>query len=157
MSKKKAWMTAVTVGLVFVMALAVPAMAVEKPPTPTEIKGGKVISTDETKALLDKKEAKFFDLRSPVGYGKGHLPGAVSLPYKEKSEYVADFDTSVDEFDMSTLSKDKNTKMVFYSHGPTGWKSYKAAVLAIKAGYKNVMWYRGGIDEWEAKGYPLEK
>lgn len=156
MSMKKAWMMVISVAC-FVMLGAVTAMAVEKPPTPTELKGGKVISTDEAKALLDKKEAKFFDFRSPVNYGKGHLTGAVSIPYKEKSEYKADFDASVDEFDMSALPKDKNTKMVFHSDGPTGWKSYKAAVLAIKAGYKNIMWFRNGTSEWEAKGYPLVK
>lgn len=156
MSMKKAWMLVISVAG-FVMLMAVTATAVEKPPTPTELKGGKVISTDEAKALLDKKEAKFFDFRSPVNYGKGRLRGAVNLPYKEKSEYKADFDASVDKLDMSALPKDKNAKMVFHSDGPTGWKSYKAAVLAIKAGYKNIMWYRSGTAEWEAKGYPLEK
>jgi rhodanese-related sulfurtransferase len=46
---------------------------------------------------------------------------------------------------------------VFYSDGLTGWKSYKAAVLAVKAGYKNVMYMRGGFAEWEAKGAPVER
>ena len=45
---------------------------------------------------------------------------------------------------------------MFYSDGPTGWKSYKAAVLAVKGGYKNVMYMRGGWDEWSGKGLPVE-
>lgn len=129
----------------------------EKPDTPTVLKGGKIISAEEAKALLDKKEAKFFDFRSPVNYGKGHVPGAVSLPYKGKSENNSDFDASQDEFDLSKLPADKNAKIVFYSDGPKGWKSYKAAVLAIRAGYKNIMWYRDGSDTWESRGYPFER
>lgn len=131
--------------------------AAEKPETPTTLRGGKIISAEEAKALLDKKDVVFFDMRSPINYGKGHIPGAASLPYKEKSEWSKDFDSSKDEFIISKLPSDKNAGMVFYSDGPTGWKSYKAAVLAIKAGYKNVMWYRSGSDMWEKKGYPLER
>ncbi|MBI5026475.1 MAG: rhodanese-like domain-containing protein [Nitrospirae bacterium] len=151
---QKAWV--VVMGLVFVLA-GITLAAEEKPETPTALKGSKIISAEEAKALLDKKEANFFDVRSPVNYGKGHIPTAVSLPYKEKSAWKPDFNASLDEFDLSKLPKDKNAKIVVYSDGTTGWKSYKAAVIAIKAGYKNVMYYRGGFDEWEKKGYPVER
>ncbi len=128
----------------------------EKPETPAVLKGGKVISTDEAKALLDRKEARFFDMRAAVNFGKGHLPTAVAMPYKGKSEDSPDFDSSKDEFDLSQLPADKGAKIVFYSHGSTGWKSYKAAVLAVKAGYKNIMWMREGYDSWVAKKYQVE-
>lgn len=150
---KRAWI--LVWGLVLAMAGMV--MAAEKPETPKELKGGKVISADEAKALLGKKESKFFDMRSPINYGKGHIPTAVSLPYKEKSGHKQDFNASQDEFDLSKLPPNKNAKIVFYSDGPTGWKSYKAAVIAIKAGYNNIMWFRSGSDGWEAKGYPMER
>jgi rhodanese-related sulfurtransferase len=129
----------------------------EKPETPKTLEGGKIISAEEAKALADKNGARFFDMRSAINFGKGHLPGATALPYKENSEYKAGFDASKDVFDLSKLPTDKNASIVFYSDGPSGWKSYKAAVLAKKAGYKKVMWLREGTKGWEAKKYPLQQ
>jgi rhodanese-related sulfurtransferase len=138
------------------VSLSAPAWA-NKPETPATLAGAKVISAEEAKGLAAAKGAVFIDTRNPLNFGKGHVPGAVTASYKEKSEPVADFDASQDSFTMEKLPADKNAKVVFYSDGPTGWKSYKAAVLAVKAGYKNVMYMRGGFAEWEAKGAPVER
>jgi len=64
---------------------------------------------------------------------------------------VPNFDASQDQFDLSKLPADKNAKIVIYSDGPTGWKSYKAAVMSVNAGYKNVMYFRGGYADWLPK------
>jgi rhodanese-related sulfurtransferase len=133
-----------------------PALA-NKPETPTAIPGAKVITVDEGKALVGTKAATFIDTRNALNFGKGHVPGAVTAAYKEKSDPVENFDASQDSFAMDKLPADKNAKVVFYSDGPTGWKSYKAAVLAVRAGYKNVMYMRSGFAEWEAKGAPVER
>lgn len=131
------------------------SFASDDPETPLTLPGGKVLSVDEAKTLIGT--ASLFDMRSAVSYGKGHLKGAVALPYGQKSEKSVDFDASKDKFDMSKLPSDKGAAIIFYSDGPTGWKSYKAAVTAIKAGYTNVMWMRGGTAQWEQKGFPLEQ
>lgn len=145
--------------LAAVLALAVaPALADEiKPETPTSVKGARVISVEEAKGLLDKKAASFFDTRSPLNFGKGHVPGAILIAYKEKSEYVQDFDARQDSFDIARLPADKNARIVIHSDGPSGWKSYKATVLAVKAGYRNVLWMRDGYAGWTAKGLPVEQ
>lgn len=135
------------------LALASAVSAADKPSTPTSGSGFAVISAEEANALVGK--ASFFDMRSAINYGKGHIRSAKALPYGEKSAYAPDFDPSVDRFDMSKLPADKGTPIVFYSDGPKGWKSYKAAVLASKAGYKNVKWMREGTAGWQVKGYPL--
>lgn len=125
--------------------------------TPTTVAGAKVISVDEGKTLAAARGALFVDTRNAMNFGKGHVPGAVSASYKEKSEKAASFDASKDEFELAKLPADKNAKVVFYSDGPTGWKSYKAAVLAVKGGWKNVMYMRSGFAEWEAKNLPIER
>lgn len=125
--------------------------------TPTTVQGAKVITVAEGKTLLDGKAAVFVDTRAVVNFGKGHVPGAVAASYKEKSDKVANFDPSGDALDMSKLPADKAKPVVFYSDGPTGWKSYKATVMAVKAGYTNAHYMRGGFSEWEAKGLPVEK
>ena len=145
-----------TVAAVALAVSSLPALA-DKPETPTTLAGAKVIGVDEAKSLATGKTAVFVDTRNPMNFGKGHVPGAVTASYKEKSEPVAAFDATVDSFTMDKLPGDKGAKIVFYSDGPTGWKSYKAAVLAVKAGYKNVMYLRGGFAEWEAKGAPVER
>jgi 3-mercaptopyruvate sulfurtransferase SseA len=70
---------------------------------------------------------------------------------------VVDFDRKADIFELDKLPKSKAATVVFYSDGPTGWKSYKAAVLAIGAGYADVRYMRGGFADWTAKGLPVER
>lgn len=144
--------------LAAVLTLAIaPAIADEiRPATPTSVKGARRVTVDEAKSLLDKKAASFFDTRSPLNYGKGHLPGATLIAYKEKSEYALDFDARLDSFDIARLPADKDAWIVIHSDGPSGWKSYKAAVLAAKVGYRNVLWMRDGYAGWTAKGLPVE-
>jgi len=138
------------------LTLTGPALA-DGVETPTTLAGGKVISVEEGKKLLDARAATFVDTRSIVNYGKGHVGGALTAAYKEKSEKVVTFDAQVDSFALDKLPKDKSATVVFYSDGPTGWKSYKAAVLSIGAGYKDVHYMRGGFADWTAKGFPIEQ
>ncbi|PIQ51469.1 MAG: hypothetical protein COW02_14665 [Comamonadaceae bacterium CG12_big_fil_rev_8_21_14_0_65_59_15] len=151
-------LTAVTkyaLGLLM-LALAGMVMAQVQLPTPTKLDGGKIITVEQGHALADKKAAFFIDTRSPVNFGKGHVPGANAIPYKSGSPDEEGFDASKDKFDLSKLPADKAQPLVFYSDGPTGWKSYKAAVWAVKAGYKNVNYMRDGWSEWMAKKLPVE-
>lgn len=137
--------------------LSAAAFAADKPDTPMSLKGGKVVSADEAKGLLDKKAAAFFDTRTVLNFGKGHIPGAAVVAYKEKSDFKADFDVSQDSFELAKLPADKAAKVVIYSDGPQGWKSFKAATLAVNAGYKNVMWMRDGFNGWTASSFPVEQ
>ncbi len=136
--------------------LALAGTAWAQAPTPTTLAGGKVISVPEARKLADGKAAAFFDTRNVINFGKGHVPGARALPYKGSSEDKPDFDASKDPFDASKLPPAKDQVLVFYSDGPTGWKSYKAAVQAVKAGYKNVHYLREGFAAWQAAGLPVE-
>jgi rhodanese-related sulfurtransferase len=142
--------------IVVSVALTTSAWA-DKPETPTNMPGIKLINVDDARQLVSAKGAVFVDTRSAVNFGRGRVPGAVSASYKEKSEPTPNFDASADSFEMAKLPADKNAKVVFYSDGPTGWKSFKAAVLASKAGYKNVLYMRSGYAEWEAKSLPVER
>lgn len=134
--------------------IAAGALAQDAPATPTTLAGVEVITAQQAQSLIGK--ADFFDMRSAVNYGKGHIRGAHALPYDQKSELAENFDASKDRFDLGRLPSDKTAAIVFYSDGPTGWKSYKAARLAAQAGYRNVKWMREGTAGWTAKGLRLE-
>lgn len=156
MAIEKLWLAAV--GLVFLFGITGAVFAgPNDPETPSTLKGGKVITADEAKALIDKKSASIFDMRTALNYGKGHIPSAASVPYRGTSENKPDFDASKDQTNLSKFPADKDAKIIIYSDGPKGWKSYKIAVIAIKSGYKNIMWLRSGFAAWEKDNYPVER
>jgi rhodanese-related sulfurtransferase len=80
------------------------------------------------------------------------VPGAVLLPYHEKSAKEVDFDASHDRFEVAKLGPDRNTPLVFACNGPECWKSCKATQAALKAGYRRVYGFRGGFPEWRTSG-----
>lgn len=123
--------------------------------TPDSLKGAILVDAVKAKSLSDSG-VMVIDSRVANEYAEGHIKGAVSVPYKEKSAKSVDFDASQDNFDLSKLPANKNTAIIIYCNGAECWKSYKASAAAIKAGYKTVYWLRLGIPEWKAKGYPTE-
>lgn len=122
--------------------------------TPTTLPGAKIINAAETKALI-AKGIPVFDVRVDEEYKTAHVPGAVSIPYKEGSAKEVGFDPADDQFALNKLPKDKNAPLVMYCDGTICWKSYKSATLAIQAGWKNIYWFRGGFPEWKEAGYSI--
>ena len=141
---------------ILILAVAPAAADDVRPDTPTSVKGARIVTVEEAKKLLDRKATNLVDARSPLNFGKGHVPGATLVSYKEKSEYKVDFDATQDVFDLAKLPADKNASVVIYSDGPSGWKAYKATVLSVRAGYRNVLWMRDGFAGWVGKSLPVE-
>lgn len=130
--------------------------AVEAVPTPQSLAGGEIITIQQARDYFDRAAAVFIDTRSAINYGRGHIPKAVLAPYKGSSKKELEFDAALDQPGLDKLPADKSTRIIIYSHGDTGWKSYKTAVLAIRAGYSNVLWMREGFSRWQEQGYPVE-
>jgi ABC-type phosphate/phosphonate transport system substrate-binding protein/rhodanese-related sulfurtransferase len=123
--------------------------------TPNQLPGAKVVTADEVAELL-KKGAALFDTRTAEEYGARHIKGAKLLPYLEKSRKEVGFDVKQDQFDLSKAPQDKNAPVIFACNGAECWKSYKACDAAVKAGHKQVYWFRGGFPEWSLKGMPTD-
>ncbi len=123
--------------------------------TPAALAGATVVNSDQVKKMLDGG-TPVIDARVANEYVEGHIKGAKNVPYKEKSAKAANFDAAQDSFDLTKLPSDKSAALVFYCNAGECWKSYKASIAAIKAGYKKVFWFRGGFPEWKAKGFPVE-
>jgi rhodanese-related sulfurtransferase len=119
--------------------------------TPTSLPGAKIISAAEAKDLISKG-VPVYDVRNEEEYQAAHVPGAISVPYKEGSAKEVGFDQADDQFALNKLPKDKNAPLMMYCDGTICWKSYKSAVMAIQAGWKNVYWFRGGFPEWKEAG-----
>jgi ABC-type phosphate/phosphonate transport system substrate-binding protein/rhodanese-related sulfurtransferase len=123
--------------------------------TPRELPGAKLVTAEEASELM-KKGAVLYDTRTAEEYGAKHIRGAKLLPYVEKSRKEVGFDVKQDQFDLSKAPQDKNAPVVFACNGAECWKSYKACDAAVKAGYKQVYWFRGGFPEWSLKGMPVD-
>jgi len=50
-----------------------------------------------------------------------------------------------------------DTEIVIYSFDNNAKRIVQAAALAASKGFKNVYLFAGGLDEWKAAGYPVEK
>ena len=123
--------------------------------TPKALPGATVVTLPEVKALVSNG-AVLVDTRIGEEYRDKHIPGALWLPYGEKSLKDVAFDAKLDNF--PGLAKlDRGQNIVFQCNGPECWKSYKASRAAIAAGYKHVYWFRGGMPEWETAGERTEK
>jgi rhodanese-related sulfurtransferase len=123
--------------------------------TPRILDGVKIVSAEEVADLI-KKGVPVYDTRSEEEYRDKHIKGAKWLPYAEKSAKEVGFDFAKDAFDVVRASDNKDAPVIFACNGAECWKSYKSSVAAVKAGYKQVYWFRGGFPEWVARGYPIE-
>ncbi|MEE9546784.1 MAG: rhodanese-like domain-containing protein [Hyphomicrobium sp.] len=117
--------------------------------TPTNLVGTKVLTAEALRRLIDASGASIFDVRKKISYVESHVPTA-------KSAATA-YDSQAKKIDVTILGPDKSAPIVFYSHGPDGWKSYWSAKTAVEAGYSNVMWFRGGFAAWDKKELPLAR
>ncbi len=117
--------------------------------------GVKLIEAAAVQAM-QAKGAVLIDTRKASEFSEGTIKGAISVPYDpEKSAKDVKFDSAQDKFDMAKIA-DKNKDYVVFCNSGTCWKSYKAAVVMAKAGYKNVHWYRNGVPDWKARKLPME-
>jgi len=124
--------------------------------TPRSLANAKVVDAKTVAALLQSKQGRYIDTRNDAEFNEGHVPSATLIPYVEKSSKDPDFDASVDQFNVARLGPDKGALLIFGCNGPECWKSHKASIAAIKAGYTNVDWFRGGVPEWRSAGLPIE-
>jgi len=116
-------------------------------PTPTTIPGARVIKTIELRALLDaNKQVVVIDVLDSKT--RTTIPGAYWMPGAgdsrfygaEKSRFAAALEKIV--------GADKSRPIVFMCLSSECWESYNACLHAIEAGYKDVLWYRGGTNAW---------
>jgi rhodanese-related sulfurtransferase len=123
--------------------------------TPSAVPGVEIVDVAKAKDLI-AKGIKYYDVRVPSDFAEGTIKGAVSLPYTNTSSNTPDFDGGKDVWAVAKLPADKATPILIFGNGPSGWRHYKASVLAAKAGHKAVYWLRAGVDGWKAAGNKLD-
>lgn len=109
----------------------------------------KVYKYQDMKALVQKKDPNtvIVDVREPMEFVEGHIPGAVNVPFKTSPGAL---DLSPEEFEENFgFSKPEKTKeLVFYCLG--GVRSSAAEQLANTFGYEKRGNYIGSWEDWVA-------
>ena len=137
-------------------------------PTPTTLKGARVLTTEEAAATWRAGDAAFIDVLPQAPRPKNlapevvwrdkprsDIPGSLWLPdtgYGELAPVMLDyFRRGLDK-----ALGGRPRPLVFYCLADC-WMSWNAAKRALALGYANVAWYPGGSDSWAAAGLPVEK
>jgi rhodanese-related sulfurtransferase len=112
-----------------------------------EFAGLVFISLQEAEDLWFNQQALFVDSRSEEEYGKGHIPGAVSVSLEE-----------VNKGRKNLLEQlPSNRLLVIYCEGGDCLTSLNLGKLLYQKGFKNIRIFSGGWNEWVAAGKPVEK
>lgn len=103
------------------------------------------VSAEEMIDLVEQyDELVIIDSRKKSDVAKGFIEGSISLP-----------NTETNAASLSKHVASKSTPVLFYCNGIKCGRSVKAAKIAIAEGYSKIYWFRGGMQEWEAKGLPV--
>lgn len=112
---------------------------------PSYLKGALIINASDLKEMrADMPDLVIIDTRDAPAL-ESTIRGAIRLTDRETTPSR-----------LISMIPDKQTPVVFFGESARAINSFKAARKTINYGYVNVFWMRGGIEEWNAKGYPLE-
>ena len=121
--------------------------------TPLTAAGVATVATAQVVEMLRGSPPVLLDVLG----GKGHatIPGAHWLPGAGTGEDFGDQTQSRLGSRLAELTGgDKDKPLVIFCLSYECWLSYNASLRASLMGYKNVHWYRGGVQSWKAAGLP---
>ena len=95
------------------------------------------------KELVDAGKGIILDVRTPEEVSEGYINNASTI-----NLYDEDFNAKI-----NLIQKDKQ----IYVYCKSGGRSSEAAELLKKNGFSKVYNLKGGISEWENKGFPIVK
>ena len=98
------------------------------------------IAADEVRTRLHVGDIVLLDVRPPIEYVAGHLPGARSIPIDELPQHLAELPS--------------NALIVTYCRGPLCVYADQALELITASGRRGAR-LEAGVAEWQLAGYPL--
>jgi PQQ-dependent catabolism-associated CXXCW motif protein len=125
-------------------------------PTPLSIPNGRRVTTSEVSRLLDT-EAIIIDVLRDNSGRHITLPGAVYIPGAGDGGNFRDRTQRKLAPVLAQLTfRNADRPLVFLCEGARCWESYNAALRAMHLGYRNVMWYRGGLNSWRSADQKMQ-
>ncbi|MBI3776118.1 MAG: hypothetical protein HY273_11305 [Gammaproteobacteria bacterium] len=114
------------------------------PPLPESVPGITTINAENLASMLDGNTPPIvIDARTATGRRHGYIEGSLHL---------ADVDTNC--VSLAKVIRSRETAAVFYCTSSKCGRSLNALKIAQACAYRNIYWFRGGLEEWQNKGYP---
>ncbi len=110
-----------------------------------EAEGIRYVAIDRVQELIESGHT-VIDARSAADFDGGHIPGAILVDYYDLGHYLDDL--------LPRLSRGED--IVIYCSGPSCDDSELLARELFALGYTKVLVFKGGIEEWEETGLPLQ-
>jgi len=104
------------------------------------------ITLEEAEDLFSGGEALFIDSRDKKDFKKGHVLGAVNIPFVEHKE---------EALDLRSIPLKKT--LVVYCDGSECQSSVALSKVLHKKGFAPIKVFFGGWLEWQKKGLPVER
>ena len=128
----------------FLLATIICINSVVAATSPEKIQGSTLVDAEGFIELAGKiPDLLVIDSRIPGDRKQGYVEGSISLP---------DVDTTCES--LAKVIPTKESPILFYCNGVKCGRSATAVKIALSCGYSNIYWFRGGFEEWLAKGYP---
>jgi rhodanese-related sulfurtransferase len=105
------------------------------------------ISLNEAARLFREKAAVFMDARPAAEYRRGHIHGALNLPWQDVDRL----------FFEATATVSPDTPIITYCDGETCSQSYDLAIFLRDMGFVNVKVLVNGWTVWKEAGLPVEE
>jgi rhodanese-related sulfurtransferase len=102
-------------------------------------------SADSAFIMSQTLPSVFIDIRTRDEYMENHIPGALSIPYRQ---FVSQ------PFQLNT--KDREDVYIIYGQDEELQQSRIIANLLIRSNFKYVYVLRGGFISWATRRYPVE-
>ena len=107
----------------------------------------RVLSAAQLRSRLDRPSdaLQFWNVLTDDYFAGEMIPGSRRVPLDRVGREAAE----------SGLAKD--AEIVVYCSGPTCPQSHAAAEKLSTLGYTNVSLFKGGLEEWKAAGFPIDR
>ncbi|MBF0379707.1 MAG: hypothetical protein HQL69_01740 [Magnetococcales bacterium] len=131
-----------------------------KPEVPSQLDGVQVVGSDAVMGAMESGSATLVDARKPADFENGTIPGSISCQVSSGKADVGagEVSNTVNKFNGcgDLQGADKGSAIVIYCNGDHCWRSAKGALALKNMGFSKVQWYRMGMNDWKAKGLPME-
>jgi TolB-like protein/class 3 adenylate cyclase len=119
-------------------------------PTPMKVPGGRTVTTEHVIALL-AKEKPLILATTPA---TPTIPGTFLVTHAATGALNDDWQLRLGRLMQQLTNGDINRPLLVFAFNQNRWHSRNLPLRLISLGYKNVFWYRGGWEAWEASEQP---
>ncbi len=125
--------------------------------TPASIPGARLVTTRELLSLLQPAGGPSTALVFDVLGGPERLPAAIAaVPAAQAGSFDDAVQQAFGQYLQQVTQGSADRPLVFYCASLHCWMSYNAALRAARLGYRQVLWYRGGLQAWKEAGLPVQ-